>query len=394
MSKFVIVCIIGFFSIPALFAAPPLDSRALPSGGGENFTILEARNKLLAAADTYRGTPYRYSGTNKKGVDCSGLIYASFKDSLDISVPRSTPALYNWTEKIGEKSLQPGDLVFFITTGPGISHAGIYVGEGRFIHSASDGPMTGVIYSSLDETYWRKTFAGAGRALPELSSNETVAFQPPPPEKAGADPGKTAVPAAGETIRPSVNPIKDRISPAESPSGSRTNALTGKGFMAGFAIAPSWNGFVERNNPNLIRGITVQGRFAWKGVVFGQPLMPAFEIRPEWDNVLGVFRMSFALSLGFSDKVRFFAGPAFSVGAPTMRLQTGDRRYTGGNSWLGTLGVTLAPLSIPVSKGSLDLYGELAWQSYYGAADTEPNWKADMNAGLSISTGLRYTWEL
>jgi hypothetical protein len=162
--------------------------------------------------------------------------------------------------------------------------------------------------------------------------------------------------------------------------------------MVGLAFAPSWSGFMERDNP--IRGITVQGRFVWKGVVLGQPLAPGFEIRPEWDDALGVFRVPFTFSLGFDDKVRIFAGPAFSLGTPTLKLETGDRRYTGGNSWFGAAGITVVPLSFPVSKGSLDLYGELAWQSYRSAPGTKPDWNADMSAGLRLSTGIRYTWEL
>ncbi|MDR2377000.1 MAG: C40 family peptidase [Treponema sp.] len=366
-----------FFQIPVLFAAPPLDNRVILAGGGGNSAdaALEARNKLLAAADAYRGTPYRYGGVDRNGVDCSGLIYASFKDSLAVSVPRTTSALYSWTEKIGEDSLQPGDLVFFITTGSGISHAGIYAGEGRFIHSASDGPKTGVIYSSLDESYWRRTFAGAGRALPELSPRQTGTTVADSPFDAGFG--------------------TERRNMADSGASARTSSwenLKGRGFMVGFAFAPSWSAFMERNNP--LRGLTVQGRFAWKGVVLGQALIPGFEIRPEWDDVLGVFRVPFTFSLGFDDKVRFFAGPAFSVGSPVLKTETGDRHYTGGNSWFGSAGLTLVPLSFPVSKGNLDLYGELAWQSYYGTAGTKPDWNADMSASLRFSTGIRYTWEL
>ncbi|MDR0668741.1 MAG: C40 family peptidase [Treponema sp.] len=393
----VIVWLAGFFfRISVLFAAPPLDTYVVAAriGGNSANPVREARNKLLAAADAYRGTPYRYGGVDRNGVDCSGLIYASFKDSLAVSVPRSTSALYSWTEKIGEDSLQPGDLVFFITTGPGISHAGIYTGEGRFIHSASEGPSTGVIYSSLDESYWRRTFAGAGRALPELSPQET-----PAPVRVGTVPPSGtggAVPVADSPLSAGSG-AEGRNAAASGTSGApaRTGAwenLKGKGFMVGFAFAPSWSGFMERNNP--IRGITAQGRFAWKGVVLGQPLVPGFEVRPEWDDVLGVFRVPFTFSLGFDDNVRFFAGPAFSVGTPTMRLERGNRHYTGGNSWFGSAGLTLVPLSIPVSKGSLDLYGELAWQSYYGVAGTTPDWNADISASLRFSTGIRYTWEL
>ncbi|MDR0730341.1 MAG: C40 family peptidase, partial [Treponema sp.] len=321
-----------FFSIPPMFAAPPLDNHVILAGGGGNSAnaVLEARNKLLAAADTYRGTPYRYGGLDRNGLDCSGLIYASFKDSFAVSVPRTTSALYSWTEKIGEDSLQPGDLVFFITTGSGISHAGIYAGEGRFIHSASAGPKTGVIYSSLDESYWRKTFAGAGRALPELAQQETavpVRTEPAP----ASNPAAAALPVADRSLNAGA---KARNTADSAGSGTSTRPggpsvwenLKGKGFMAGFAFAPSWSGFMKRDNP--IRGISAQGRFAWKGLVLGQPLVPGFEIRPEWDDVLGVFRTSFTFSLGFDDKVRLFVGPAVSLGASMMKLDSGDRHYT------------------------------------------------------------------
>ena len=89
-----------------------------------------------------------------KGFDCSGLVYRSFQDALSLSVPRSTTALYNWVEKIDTGALKPGDLVFFSTLPSDkrrISHTGIYTGEGQFIHAASEGPVTGVIYSRLDE---------------------------------------------------------------------------------------------------------------------------------------------------------------------------------------------------------------------------------------------------
>jgi hypothetical protein len=162
--------------------------------------------------------------------------------------------------------------------------------------------------------------------------------------------------------------------------------------MVGFAFAPTWSGFMERKNP--IRGTAAQGRFAWKGLVLGQTLLPGFEVRPEWDDALGVFRISFTFSLGFDDKLRFFAGPALSMGSPAMKLQTGDRLYTGGNSWFGAAGITLAPFSFPISKGNLDLYGELAWQSYYSVPGSASDWNADMSAGIRFSTGIRYTWAL
>jgi len=167
---------VGFIAL-TLFAgqlsAAPLEDgfvlapKASASPAEKDAAYHEARSRLLAAAGKYERTPYRHGGMDRRGLDCSGLVFASFHEALGISVPRNAESLYSWVEKIPIDKAQPGDLVFFRTTGGNrISHVGILTGEGRFIHSASSGPKTGVIYSRLDEKYWARTFAGAGRALP------------------------------------------------------------------------------------------------------------------------------------------------------------------------------------------------------------------------------------
>ncbi|MDR3249425.1 MAG: C40 family peptidase [Treponema sp.] len=361
-------------------AVPPLDSPGRGSG------TAEARNKLLAAAASYQGTPYRYGGLDRNGLDCSGFIYMSFKDSLAVTVPRTTTALYGWAEKINTGDLQPGDLVFFITVGRNISHAGLYLGDGRFIHSASEGPKTGVIYSQLDESYWQRTFAGAGRALPELSMNSNAADNSKP---TAAIPKAPAGGSAGGKAT-----TAGKAPTAGNAGGKDTGFadLKGKGFKLGFGFAPSWNGLLEADSP--LRGVAFQGRFLWQGTVFGQTIVPGFEIRPEWDNSLGVFRMPFTLSLGFDDKLRFFLGPAFTVGKAALKQGSTERQYEGGNAWFGIAGVSIAPFSIKVSQGKLDFYGEFAWQSYHSEAGIATDWKADRGVSLRFATGVRYTWDL
>jgi len=149
-----------YISLP-VSALVPIRGATLHGAG-----TVKARLRLISTAESWLGTPYRYTGVDKKGMDCSGFVYVSFKEALNVSIPRSSDAIYDWTEKIATSELQPGDLVFFVTAGQRISHLGIYTGEGRFIHSASEGPETGVIYSRLDEAYWKRCYIGAGRALP------------------------------------------------------------------------------------------------------------------------------------------------------------------------------------------------------------------------------------
>jgi probable lipoprotein NlpC len=171
--RFFFSSILMFFVCGFLFSAPletgfKLAPEVSAPKEEKARAFVEARKKVINAAVKYEKTPYRYGGITSKGLDCSGFIYLSFKDALGVSLPRSTSALYSWVEKIPLERAQPGDLLFFKTAGNNnITHVALYLGGRRFIHSASAGLKTGVIFTSLDEGSWSRTFAGAGRAFPE-----------------------------------------------------------------------------------------------------------------------------------------------------------------------------------------------------------------------------------
>jgi probable lipoprotein NlpC len=388
-----------FVSSP-LFAVPPLSIGAIREnvGADSGEAVRRARLALIAEAEKYRGAPYRYGGVDGKGFDCSGLVYRSFQDAFSVSVPRNTAALYNWAEKIEARALQPGDLVFFSTLPSDkrrVSHAGIYAGEGRFIHAASEGPVTGVIYSRLDEDYWRRTFAAAGRALPEASPGvrrpELASLSQPEPPPLAAVPGKLP-PVSGKSPLPEEGPA------ARLPESGGTGDPVGEGgswrdkVLLGAGFAPTWNGVLSGGN--IIRGGASQLGIAWKGELLGRPLMPGFELRPEWDNTLGVFRIPITFSLGLDERFRIFAGPAFSSGGAELRTKEGERRYTGGTAIIGAAGITFAPFPINTGKGTLSIYGEAAWQSYFPESGTARNLNADFSAAFRLSTGIRYMWGL
>lgn len=125
--------------------------------------------RLITAALSYLGVPYVSAGDSRAGMDCSGFVYRVFSDSVGSALSRSVVALYRDTQR-GATPLHIGDLLFFDTTGnlpPSVpTHVGIYIGNGKIVHAASDGPKTGVIVSRAEDAYYRDRLIGVRRALP------------------------------------------------------------------------------------------------------------------------------------------------------------------------------------------------------------------------------------
>ncbi len=122
-------------------------------------------SQIVAYAKQYLGTPYVYGGTSlTSGVDCSGFTYSIFKNN-GISLNRSSREQYKNGVSVSKSELMPGDLVFFNTGGDTpISHVGMYIGNGQYIHS-TDGGGKGVCISNLNEGYSANTYYGARRVL-------------------------------------------------------------------------------------------------------------------------------------------------------------------------------------------------------------------------------------
>lgn len=121
------------------------------------------------------GTPYVWGGnTPSSGFDCSGLITFVYNDVAGIRLPRTTQQMVQMKgQKVPRSQLRSGDIVFFSTAGHGrVSHAGIYVGDGRFVHAPSSGGT--VRLDSVNSKYWNNAYLQAKRVL----GNETLVINP------------------------------------------------------------------------------------------------------------------------------------------------------------------------------------------------------------------------
>lgn len=120
-------------------------------------------SQILSKAQQYLGTPYVYGGASPAGFDCSGFVYYVLK-SLGYSPYRTPADQYRHGNFVAKNQLQPGDIVFFANTyGNGISHVGIYAGNGQFIHSPNSRSV--VSYADLTSGYWSNHYYGARRVV-------------------------------------------------------------------------------------------------------------------------------------------------------------------------------------------------------------------------------------
>jgi len=146
--------------------APLLPAASRPAPAPANLPAnAAAANAVLMRALSLVGTPYRWGGnTPESGFDCSGLVNYVFGDMLNLHLPRTSRELAAYQgPRIARAHLAAADLVFFGSGGQ-VSHVGIYLGDGRFVHAPSSGGT--VRLAQLDDRYWASRYSGARRVLP------------------------------------------------------------------------------------------------------------------------------------------------------------------------------------------------------------------------------------
>jgi cell wall-associated NlpC family hydrolase len=117
---------------------------------------------LIVNAMSFLGVPYKRGGTSgETGFDCSGFVRAMYERTVGLVLPRRASEQAAATQSIDSRELKPGDLVFFNTMHRAFSHVGIYVGEGKFIHSPSSGKTVRI--DDMRQDYWAQRFNGARR---------------------------------------------------------------------------------------------------------------------------------------------------------------------------------------------------------------------------------------
>ena len=119
-------------------------------------------DKIVNLAKAQIGKPYRWGAAGPSSFDCSGFTTYIYKNGAGISLPRTSVSQSKTGTKVSRSNLKTGDLVFFNTSGKGVSHVGMYIGDSKFIHSSSS---KGIRIDSLNSTYYKSRFISGSRVI-------------------------------------------------------------------------------------------------------------------------------------------------------------------------------------------------------------------------------------
>ncbi|MDE5897926.1 MAG: C40 family peptidase [Treponemataceae bacterium] len=331
------------------------------------------RERLVAEAKKYVGSPYVRGATGPDAFDCSGLIYFVARESIQYQLPRTAKAMYDFVTIVPNDKKEPGDLVFFRTTGDGsISHVGLYIGNSQFISAVSDGTNTGVIVSSLNEGYWKPRYAACGKFIRASGMNDAA-----------------VVASAGRGASDTASGVASRNSGASSASG---NAGTpGGGFFNRLAfegtLAGDWSLFTEKSFFINFRGLSTQG-----GIVYeGSRLSPGVGVMVRWNYGVGAFQIPLLLSLSFGEFIKTYAGPVFTMGACGLPA-SGERIKA--SVFPGIIGISVRTPSITKGRFKVSVIQDISYTVFNAEDGAALSPLKSAAAGLEFSTGISVRFPL
>lgn len=309
-------------------------------------------------AKQYIGTPYLYGGMSKNGIDCSGFIHITALNGIQLSLPRTTTALYDWVKIISDAQKEAGDLVFFKTVGSSISHVGLYMGNNQFIHAASSGPNTGVIVSSLSESYWAQRYAGVGRVLEENTLTQNTQT-------------KNTTTSAPKTKSSNQNKKNEtQTAKTESSFGFLYNEYIQ--FEAG--ISADWSFYNIESIFLSTRGFSAHAFLQTKKFPNNFGLGVDFN----YDSFLSVFHIPLYFSIEINPNLKIYTGPVFSIGS--ARIDEGNNSID--------VKAPIYPLFMGISFES-DIYNFFGMKGYLFQKINYTYYKTVTNEALSFYNAYR-----
>ena len=338
------------------------------------------RDKFVAEAKKYVGYPYEYGSVGPNTFDCSGYVYYTAREAVGVQLPRTAKAIYNFVTQISDNEKEPGDLLFFKTTSSSsISHIGIYIGNNQFISAISDGPNTGVIVSSLNQDYWKGKYVAAGQFLSsgrQRSDPEGIGQN----SKEGQNRNEEN---SGKTGSEENNQF---IAKESSGTEGETKDFTQK-INFDTSLFFDWSLITPRQFIFKYRGIDALFHASYETSV----LEPGLGIGLRFNTGLDVFQMPLILSLTVNDYFRFYAGPVFTFGTPTL-IDT-DMTIKG-SVFPGIIGASVSTPKLKIMDVGIQAVQDISWTVYNNAGGSALNFTDSVAAGFVMYTGIRVSFPL
>ena len=342
-----------------------------------------AREKFVKEAKILVGKPYVYGATGPDSFDCSGLIFYVARESIKVQLPRTAKAIYGYVRIVPDEKREIGDLVFFCTgSSETINHVGIYIGNNQFISAISDGENTGVIVSSLKQTYWRGKYRSTGQFLPSgktvdvIDDSEDFEEEVVVPEfDKNDDSGNGS--GNGSTVTGNSGGKKNN-----NKSASFADNLI---FDAGAGV--DWT-LISRNQFAFkYRGIDsmIHARYA------GIPLAPGFGFILRFNQALDNFQIPLIFSLTPNDYIRFYAGPVITFDKSVL-MESGEPVKP--SVFPGIIGASFCTPSLSFGKIQVQIVQDINYAVCNGMDGAALGFVDSVMAGLVMCTGIRVTFPL
>ena len=340
------------------------------------------RQKLVDYSKLYIGKPYASGGIGPNSFDCSGLIFTVSRESIGIQLPRTTKAIFSFCKDVDDSSREAGDLVFFKTTSSGdVSHVGLYIGSNQFIHAASDGPNTGVIISSLKESYWKSHYYCTRRYLP-ASNSELL--------------GDSGSAQKSEWVKVTREDSKSDASKSESAKkvshAQGRRASGGHPFLSKVSLDSSlcvdWSFFTPDYFRLNCRGFDLMLHASYTGVSF----QPGIGTYFRYDAGTKNFQFPLVLSLTPNEYLRVFAGPVLSTSG--ARLPGGSDHKTKTSFFPGIIGLCFSTPSFQIGKTLVSFIQDIHYTVFNETDGSALSLRNSLTTGIVFASGIKITLPL
>lgn len=348
MTKFSKLLSAAFF---VLFVLNSLNAVEITSSNANKY-----REKFINEVKSHIGSSYKIGATGPSNFDCSGLILYSALKATEIQLPRTASAQFRYVNVIPLSECEPGDLLFFRTTGSkDISHVGVYIGNNQFISALSDGANRGVSVSDLNSSYWKTRCVGAGQFLPAGKYN---LFD---------------------------NSNEKRVAKInESKKNTESNQLffTETGLILDTNLLLGWNLLSPKGFSFHFRGpdVVLNARIAdWNN-------QPGIHTGVFFDFGLGVVKIPVALSLTINNYLRAYAGPVFTIKTPFIDNPENEIRSS---IFPGIIGLEVSTEKFTVGILDIQFVQDFSYTVYNKIDNSALSIGDSFMAGFVFNTGIR-----